>query len=93
MNDRGTGITTRQMQAAPLGAVFIWCNSALDYPRALARRTGRADLEVVAPYWLDGDRWRGRNLTGIVLDHAAELSSRRFDMLSIIRSRILEVKQ
>ncbi len=29
---RGTGRTTRQMEEASIGAVFIWCNEHLNYP-------------------------------------------------------------
>lgn len=73
MNDsnRGTGRTTDAMKSAPIRAVYVWGNAALDYPRALARTLGRTDLEIVSPSWLTDDRWRGRELSGIILDHHA----------------------
>ena len=72
---RQTGETTRQMEAAPQGAIFVWVNSRLDYTKALAKKLGRDDLEVVSPEWLSSDSWRGRTLTGVIVDHAASLTS------------------
>jgi hypothetical protein len=75
---RGTGKTTQQMKSAPTGAVFVWCNAHLYYPRMLAKRIGRDDLQIQAPSWLE-DRWRGMKMTGLVLDHAAELTDRQWE--------------
>ena len=75
---RGTGETTRQMEAAPKGAVFVWCNGNADYPRLLARKIGRDDLQIQSPRWLE-ERWRGITLTGVVVDHAARLTDRQWD--------------
>lgn len=86
--DRGTGETTRQMKAAPNDAVFIWCNGALSYPKHLANQLGRNDLKIVGPEWLTSDRWRGLELTGIVVDHALTMSSREFAMLREVKTRI-----
>jgi hypothetical protein len=76
------------MQAAPLDAVFIWCNSRLDYPQALARKLGRTDLKIVSPSWLELG-WRGRELSGIVRDHASDWNDeqwRRFHFaLAMVR--------
>ena len=44
--DRGTGRTTEQMEAAPKGAVFVWVNSYLSYPKHLAVSLGRQDLLI-----------------------------------------------
>jgi hypothetical protein len=75
--DRGTGRTTRQMLAAPQDAVFISCRAArVRYDRDLAAKHGRQDLLVLAPNWLTGWRWQGLRLTGIVVDHDAELNER-----------------
>jgi hypothetical protein len=74
---RGDGQTTYQMQAAPQDAVFIWCNDFLDYPRRLARKIGRNDLQIVGPHWLDDEKWRGLELTGLVIDHAMIMGERR----------------
>jgi hypothetical protein len=85
---RGIGRTTAQMKDAPEKAVFIWCNGALDYPKRLARDLGRTDLEIVAPSWLDYESWRGRHLTGIVVDHATRFEGKQFRMIDEARTRI-----
>lgn len=87
--DRGTGRTTRRMQAAPQRAVFVWRNSLLDYPRHLACKIARDDLEIVGPHWLGGRYYMGRDLTGVVLDHDVHLSAVQwngyFDALARVR--------
>jgi hypothetical protein len=85
--DRGTGTTTRQMEAAPNGTVFVWVHAEISYPKALAHKIGRDDLEIVGPDWLENDRWRGRTLTGVVVDHAAILTGAQWDGLDGARSR------
>ena len=88
MNDRQTGRTTRQMQAAPQGAVFVWCNSRVEYPIALAKELGREDLVVQPMSWLDPRNVMGRTLSGLVLDHAAPLlSDAGYEALMYARSR------
>ena len=67
---RGTGRTTKQMQDAPKGAVFVWCNSNIAWPRDLARKIGREDIEIVRPSWLEGESFMGRRMSGVILDHA-----------------------
>ena len=74
---RGTGITTQQMISAPRNAVFVWLNSRLSYPKSLANKIGRGDLEIVPPSFLDSDRWHGRRFSAVVLDHAFTFTSRR----------------
>ena len=71
---RQMGITTKQMRAAPENAVFVWCTSDLSYPKALAKALGRHDLEIVTPRWLVLRSWRGRDLSGLVVDHATYLA-------------------
>lgn len=71
---RGSGRTTRQMQDAPIGALFIWGpQQGLSYPRALARNLGREDLRIESPsIFYDGAvRLRGLTLPTIILDHDA----------------------
>jgi len=72
---RGTGKTTALMKAAPPDAVYIWCNSALEYPKQLAKKIGRADLRIVSPAWLSNRQWMGIELTGLVADHACRFSN------------------
>ena len=88
--ERQTGATTQQMQEAPPGAVFVWCNEHLHYPRALAKQLGRADLEIVGPGWLESDRWYGRTLSGLVTDHALAFSARQWQG---VNAALLRVRQ
>jgi hypothetical protein len=85
---RGTGKTTKQMQDAPPKAIYVWCNRHLDYPKNLARKLGREDLEIVSQSFIDMGRWRGRVFSGIVLDHALELTERQEYEYKIMRGYI-----
>lgn len=84
---RGTGLTTQQMNEAPPGAVFVWCNGALYYPQALARKLGRDDLTVRPLSWLRPDNVMGREFSGVVLDHAAHPSFEAREALHYVRVR------
>lgn len=85
---RGTGRTTRQMQEAPAGAVFVWCTSELWYPQDLARRLGREDLEIIRPSQLQPQWFMGRTVKGLVIDHAASLGLSQYEAVDYIRTRI-----
>jgi hypothetical protein len=85
---RGTGRTTRQMEAAPVGAIFVWCNDHIDYAKTHTRGLGRADLKVVAPSWLQSDRMLGMSLTGIVVDHDDSLTPRQLEGVNASMGRI-----
>lgn len=91
---RRSGLTTRQMQEAPHGAVYVWVNSRLDYPVRHARALGRNDLEIVPLSWLDGHRWRGRDITGLVIDHAVveRLRYNHFRTIDEIQARVQWLK-
>ena len=80
LDDRQTGRTTAQMKASGPGAMFVWCNDALTYPKALARAHGRADLRIEPSSVLEagGVRLFGRECQ-IVLDHALTLNDRTQD--------------
>lgn len=82
---RQSGRTTRAMQEAPKGAVYVWVHSNLDYPKELARKLGREDLRIVSPAWLEDRVWVGSLFSGIRLDHAATLSSRQWDAYFEVR--------
>lgn len=69
-SQRQEGRTTNQMLKAPIGAVYVWCNGDLYYPKQLARRLGREDLKVVPPSWFDPINVLKQRLTGLVVDHA-----------------------
>jgi hypothetical protein len=64
------------MKYAPLGVAFIWIGDHLSYPRDLARSIGRLDIKVFGPSALFDGSLRGRRWPAIVLDHAANLSTR-----------------
>ena len=68
---RQTGVTTRQMMEAPQGAIYVWPNSHLDYPRRLARHLDRLDLKIVSAGSVRFETVAGKRVTMIV-DHAAE---------------------
>ena len=68
---RGDGTTTRQMQNAPIGAVYIWVRRDTAYPKRVAEKIGRTDLKIVWPNWLTDSQWQGNWFGGIILDHAA----------------------
>lgn len=86
---RRAGRTTEQIKTAPPGAVFVWANDQLSYPKELARALGRGDLRIVPPSWLD-DRSHGcRN--PVRLDHAfrhvESRTQQRRDVLCLLDSR------
>jgi hypothetical protein len=86
--ERGTGRTTEQMRAAPIGAIFISPHAAtIGYNKSLAAYIDRKDLKVVSTLWLE-EGWRGVTLTGIVIDHAANLNDRQQNLLVEAQSRI-----
>lgn len=85
---RGSGRTTEQMLAAPEGAVFIYESGDLWYPKRLAQRYGREDLEIVRPEWLLRGKWRGRTLTGLVCDHALLMNEEMWSLLCAVRAQV-----
>jgi hypothetical protein len=82
---RGTGRTTRQLELLPQGALFVWCNGALDYPRDLARKLNRTDIRIISPNGLFDPGLRGVEWSAIDLDHAAHLNERQRDQLDRLR--------
>ena len=85
---RQDGATTRQMQEAPKGAVFVWCNDKTSYPRDLARHLGRDDLLIKSPEWLE-HRWHGLSLTGVIVDHSASLTRAQWEGYQGALTRVL----
>ena len=86
--DRQTRLTASQMIAAPERAVYVWPNGDLRYPKRLAEKHSRTDLILVAPSWLSHQRFRGLNLSGIVVDHACRLTDVERDGLREVEIRI-----
>jgi hypothetical protein len=89
IEDRGKGYTRQQMLEAPQGALFIWCNERLHYPRDLAQHLGRDDLRIVSPDILGRGRYRlyGLRLSAIILDHAAAPNAEEQATLDEARAR------
>jgi len=82
------GRTARQMMEAPKGAIFVWCNEHLDYPKKLAvylgiwrGRMGSVNLRIVRPSWLQepGNLAQCRK-DCIILDHACTLTALQQEM-------------
>lgn len=82
------------MQNLPKGGYFVWGNRDITYPKRLAHDLGRDDIIVVSVGFLDN---RGLTaittvlsgmFTGIVVDHAAELSVEQNSVYKNIRSNI-----
>ena len=88
MDGRGTGRTTQQMNAAPRGAVFVWCNSHTHYPIELAKMLGRVDLVVRPLSWLELPCVMGQTFSGVVVDHAAMLRPKESEVLNYVRTHI-----
>jgi len=86
MSNRQSGRTTRQMQAAPFGAAFVWCNGMTEYPQELARALGRTDLIIRPLSWLSPQNVMGRKFSGIVIDHHADLSLCQCTVLGYMRA-------
>lgn len=75
---RGDGTTTKQIQFAPLDAIFIWCDERIEYPTRIAIALGRRDLKIMPRSVLQQDCLRLRGIYGrrIVVDHATRLTER-----------------
>ena len=86
--ERGSGRTTQQMKEAPLGAIYIWLHGEVWYPKNLAAKIGRADLQIVGPMWLNSMNFQGKRLSGIVIDHATYLSDKQWKLLDIARTSV-----
>jgi len=86
-SNRGSGRTTRQMQDAPIGGIFVWVNSMVSYPKSLAKHLGRDDLVIQPLHWLRIENIAGRDGLKIVVDHAAMLDDRNYDALACAKAR------
>lgn len=75
---RQTGVTTRQMMEAPKGAIYVWINSHLDYPRRLADHIGRRDLVIVSAGSVRLETVMSKRVA-MVADHATRWTDGMFD--------------
>lgn len=85
---RNTGYTTRQLKEAPQGAVFIWCNGHLSYPKLLAHELGRKDIHILPPLALRGPLSHIRALRplAVIVDHAAILTASDWENVFELRA-------
>lgn len=90
---RQLGKTTQQLSDAPTSAIYVWCNSNLEYPKYLARKLQRTDLFIVSPSWLTEYRWRGQMFNDVILDHALNLTLKESEALMEVRFRCIRSKK
>jgi hypothetical protein len=88
---RGSGRTTKQMQEAPLNAIFVWNNAQLDYPKSLASKIARNDLVIVPPGWVRLGGWVGRRVPGLVIDHGCVATDDFVSLCNRARATVREV--
>ncbi len=85
---RQTGVTTKQMQDAPQGAIYVWLNSQLNYPRKLAEHLGRRDLVIVPAACVNlGTVVGRRERVSMVADHATRWTDGMFDAEKYLSQR------
>ena len=82
-----TGTTTRQMQKAPLGAIYVWPNANLGYPKRLAVALGRPDIVIKPPGWLIARNVREFPPLSVVIDHATTLTFENMEALSYLEGK------
>lgn len=86
LGGRRSGKTAAAMQASPKGAVYIWVSHDLRYPKELARKLGREDLEIVGPNWLTDFVWQGRTFSEVVKDHATSFSMKHWYLYDVVKN-------
>lgn len=88
-SDRGTGRSTALMRMAPRRALFIVRDRHLvHYTTHLARALGREDLQIQGAEFIETDRWRGTEYTGIVIDHDVRLTENQEYRLQALLIRV-----
>lgn len=83
---RRTGRTAEQLNNAPKGAVFVWCNDRIAYPRDLADSLERKDITVRPLSWLQKQYVIGIRPVHVIVDHAAELQKGHQDALNYLKA-------
>lgn len=81
MNDprRGTGRTTRLLQAVPTGGAFVCrCHTAIEGVVDMCNRIGRSDIRVLSPSYYDY-RCIGDPITHATLDHDIVMTDRQLE--------------
>ena len=86
---RQIGRTTHQIINAPQGAIFVWpFLTSLNYPKEIARKQGRDDLEIIAECQFRESKVMGRRDVDCVIDHATRLSAEGGRALRCIAYRV-----
>lgn len=81
------GMTLQQLSTAEIGALFVWVNNKLGYPKRLAEFLGRSDIKIVSPSWLSKDNLLEVRVSQIVIDHAAHLTTDQWEAWYLCQSR------
>lgn len=76
INLRRTGRTWRQIETAPIGAIFIWPFSRLDYPKDIAAKLGRSDIKIFSTDQLNEPNALRGFVAEIIVDHSVWLSAK-----------------
>lgn len=88
---RQYGHTTRQILAAPIDSVFVWCSSRLLYANALVHELGRDDLRVLPLGWLTMRNVCGFRGTGVTVDHFSHINREAYEALIHLQRRNIYV--
>jgi hypothetical protein len=89
---RQSGRTTQALLAAPKGAVYVWVNHRLEYPKALAHKLGRDDLKIVSPKWIEDRRWVGMEFPAMDIDHETHFTERQWELYWEAKTRVRPVQ-
>jgi hypothetical protein len=84
-----TGKTTRQMQRATQGALYVWHCADLTYPTELAAHLGRNDLRIVPPSHFRPGHWQ-QIRQRVEIDHYTATFLRRIQPDFHTRRRIYD---
>lgn len=78
------GRTADAMAEADQGAIYVWCNSRLAYPRDLAKHLDRGDLRIVSS--LDIEGMAPEQNKQLVIDHACVMSGKLWNRVVMWRN-------
>ncbi|MCG8431788.1 MAG: hypothetical protein MJA29_11525 [Candidatus Omnitrophica bacterium] len=82
---RGSGRTSKQMQGALKGAIYVWVDNNIRIAKKLAEAVDRDDLKIISPHKLTCfGYFASRHIPEIIVDHAAELTDEQWSGLERI---------
>lgn len=86
---RGDGTTTKQLKEAKQNTYFI-CSSGVcaEYTKRLAVNLNRSDINIVTPSWIIDRRFRGLEISDIILDHSYVPTKLEYEILKEAQARI-----